>query len=271
MKTRLPISLIVDDGACINPAYWLHPEREHVHLIPNRFTNAFAVLCGKYGVKGKFSVMPMPSGLGRIDQQLSYVPPAHLAGFLQIVRDKIMPAFDITPELLTHQAAYDLPTGRFRHLFEDEWVQQASVEEITEYLLLAFRILKNAGLNATGVTSPWSTGIDNEKTYAEAIGRAYYRFSRRRFAWYFLHCLGQAQPRWPWVTWHDRQKGLTVVTVPALTDDVFWSAQDQGGSSGIKLVLNALGKYPRLMIVALIFIIRNVMKKAFPPINMKSS
>ena len=220
---RLPISLIIDDGACVNPLYWSYkPEQKHKFLITNEFTNAFADLCQQHGVKGKFSVMPMPLGLGRLDTQLNYVPPHHLQGFLNIVRKKIAPRFDITPELLTHQAAYDLKTGNFLHVYEDEWVKRATMPEITDYLSLAFRILRNAGLTATGVTSPWDTGIHNEPDYAEAIGRAYYRVFRRKFSWYFLHCLGESPPRRPWISWRNRSQGLTVVSVPALTSDPFW-------------------------------------------------
>jgi len=218
----LPISLIIDDGACVNPLYWLQPDQKHNPLIPNEFANAFADICQQHGVKGKFSVMPMPSGLGRLDTKLNYVPSHHLQGFLNIVRKKIAPCFDITPELLTHQAAYDLKTGNFLHIYEDEWVQRATMPEITDYLSLAFRILQNVGLTATGVTSPWYTGIHNENDYAEAIGRAYYRVFHRKFTWYFLHCLGKSPPRRPWISWRDRRRDLTVVSVPALTSDPFW-------------------------------------------------
>lgn len=225
---KLPVTLIIDDGACVNPLLCepqcvsYKPKQKHPFLVTNKFTNAFADLCRQHGVKGKFSVMPMPLGLGRLDTHLNYVPPRHLQEFLSIVRNKIAPRFDITPELLTHHAAYDLKTGNFLHIYEDEWVKRATMPEITDYLSLAFRILRNAGLTATGVTSPWDTGIHNEADYAEAVGRAYYRVFRRKFTWYFLHCLGAKTPRWPWISWHNRRQGLTVVSVPALTSDPFW-------------------------------------------------
>lgn len=219
---RRPITLIIDDGAPVNPGYWLHPEEKHVPLVPNGFALAFANLCREFGVKGKFSVLPMPNRLGRIDARLNYVAPQHLAGFLDIVRKEIAPRFDITPELLTHHSAYNLETGKFRHVYEDAWIRQATVPEITDYLALAFRILSNVGLKATGVTSPWLAGIHNEKDYAQAIGLAFYRVFRRKFTWYFLHCLGEEQPRRPWVAWRNRRRGLKVVSVPALTVDPFF-------------------------------------------------
>ena len=251
---RLPVSLIVDDGACVNPAYWLHPEQIHKFIIPNKFTNTFAVLCRRYGVKGKFSVLPMPSGPGRLDVHLNYVPQRHLTGFLKIVRGQIAPRFDITPELLTHQAAYNLKKNSPFHIYEDEWVKHASMPEITDYLSLAFRILRNAGLTATGVTSPWDAGIHNENAYAEAVGRAYYRVFRRKFAWYFLHCLGKGKPRRPWISWRDRRQRLTVVSVPVLTDDPFWGTMCQPTEAlarraalrGVDMLITRNGRQGRL-------------------------
>jgi len=41
------------------------------------------------------------------------VPQQHLEAFLKIVRERIAPRFDITPEFLTHLRAYDLKTGQY--------------------------------------------------------------------------------------------------------------------------------------------------------------
>lgn len=223
----VPVSLIVDDGSPVNPAYWLHPGGGHSHLIPNSVVRDFGDLCERYAAAGKFSVLPMPSQLGRIDRGLSHVPRRHLEGFLKVCRERIAPRFDITPELLTHQAAVDISTGRFLHVYEDAWVSRATVAQMTDYLSLALRILQNVGLPANGVTSPWAAGIDNERRYAEAIARAQYRVHRRKFAWYFLHCLGSKRPRWPWLAWQDKKAGLKTVTVPANTDDALWATQDR--------------------------------------------
>ena len=48
-------------------------------------------------------------------------------------------------------------------MFEDEWLSRAPLEEVVEYFVLAFDILRNVRLEATGITSPWSSGIDVEK------------------------------------------------------------------------------------------------------------
>jgi hypothetical protein len=221
----VPIALLVDDGAPINPMYWIHPDQKHEFIVPNAFTNDFARVCRRYGVKGKFTVLPMPAGLGRIDERLNYVPQRHLSQFLHIVRSAIAPHFDISPELLTHQNALMLNGNGYHHLFEDAWIAGASTDEISEYLSVALRILKNVGLPANGVTSPWDTGISNESSYAEAVGRAQWRVHRRKLSWYFLHTLTPSNARWPWVAWQNSATRQSVVSVPATTNDCFWATQ----------------------------------------------
>lgn len=218
----LPISLIIDDGSPMNLMYWLRPDERHVHLFPNSFIRDFADTCDRHGATGKFTILPMPAALGRIDRGLNHVHKAHLDGYLDVLRKRILPRWDITIEFLTHDVALDVKTGKYLREFEDHWASRATAEEMTEYFALALRILKNVGLPANGVTSPWVAGIDNELRYAQAVACAQWRVHRRRFSWYFLHCLGRRQPRWPWVAWRSAKAGLTCVTVPANTDDMFW-------------------------------------------------
>jgi hypothetical protein len=166
----------------------------------------------------------MPCCTGRIDESLAYVPRAHLRTFLSIVRKRIAPRFDITPEILTHDRAYMIDRKRFAHEYEDRWFARKSnkVPEKTRYISLALKILKNVGLPATGVTSPWMTGNIREKEYAEAIGRAFRRVHRRKFSWYSLHFDAKGLSSRPTISWRSRKLGLTVVHVPWTTDDYFW-------------------------------------------------
>ncbi|HTL51204.1 MAG TPA: hypothetical protein VL860_01380 [Planctomycetota bacterium] len=250
---RLPISLIIDDGSPINQAYYLQPQQRSEFLIPNRFTHQYADLCNAYDIRGKFTVMPAPSSLGRIDVGLNRVPLPHLKEFLAIVRRKIAPTHDITPEILTHQQALRLPEFTPSHLYEDEWVARASVKEMVPYFSLALQILKNVGLPANGFTSPWNTGITNEKRYAQAIGLAQWRVHRRAFTWYFLHVLSKVRGRWPSLTW--KNKNVTVVMVPANTTDYFWNTQKAVSRAasrriareGVDLYLSKDGKHGRLV------------------------
>ncbi len=219
-----PIALLVDDGAPVNPMFFHDPPYEHPLLIPNALARDFADLCTQYGVRGKFSVLPMPCCLGDINGSLSHVPRRHLSGFLSIVRERIAPRFDITPEILTHLAAYRMDGG-FHHQYEDEWVARASVAEITDYIALALEILQDVGLPATGVTSPWNTGERNEPKYAQAIGDAQWRVHGRKATWYFLHMLGAGPIRAPSVSRRNPETGQTVVSIPAMTVDPFWDTQ----------------------------------------------
>ncbi len=131
----MPASLIIDDGACINLMHWLHIEGEHPLHIPVSFTQEFADFVPALWSEGEVQRAADADGTGRIDERLSYVPAAELEGFLRVVREEIAPSFDITPEILTHQAAFDLPSGRSLHLYEDEWFRTATVAQMTDYLV----------------------------------------------------------------------------------------------------------------------------------------
>jgi hypothetical protein len=216
---------LIDDGAPVNLMVWHCPWEEHERLVPNAMVRDFGKLCAAHGVRGKFSVLPMPAALGRIDRQINGVSPAHLRGFLSAVGKTIAPNFDITCERLTPLVAFDVQGGYFLHEYEDSWVAHASPGEIADTIALAIRILEAVGFKPTGATSPWSTGSTNEKAYAKGIGEAFWRARRRKTAWYFLHCLEPANAAWPWVTWRDSGRGLKTVTVPANTPDVFWDTQ----------------------------------------------
>jgi hypothetical protein len=227
-RKPIPIALNLDDGGPVNPRYWYDRRREHRMLVPNGFTRQFADLCAEYGVKGKYSVIPMPCCMGRLDRGLAYVSKEDLKGFLTIVRERIAPRFDITPEILTHDLAYRIEKDDFSHEMEDTWFAREANRMAAKvpYISLALRILKNAGIPATGVTSPWMTGSYREEEYAEAIGRAFWRVHRRKFSWYSLHVVGSGVTAGPSVKWQDKELGLTVVHVPWTTNDFFWRLQN---------------------------------------------
>ena len=226
------IALLVDDGAPVNLMTFHDPPYDHPFLIPNALVADFAGLCEAYGVRGKFSVLPMPGCLGGIDGRLNRVPPRHLARFLAIVRDRIAPRFDITPEILTHLAAYRPVEGGFRHVYEDEWVARASEAELTDYFALALEILDHVGLPANGMTSPWNTGKSNEPEYARAIGAAQWRVYRREVTWYFLHVNGKGAAPRPSLSHRDVKTGQMVVSIPAATNDPFWNTQRPMAATG---------------------------------------
>lgn len=224
---RTPISLIIDDGSPVDPLFYELPGYETPFLVPAEFTNRVADTFDRYNLKGKFTVIPMPSCLGRIDQSLKRVPQEHLEEFLKIIRQRVAPRFDITPEFLTHLCVYDIKTGNYnRHIYEDTWITQASPEEIVEYFTLAFQILKNVGIESTGITSPWVSGIDVEKKYAKALGDAQWNIFKRKLTWYFLHAASDSEePIQCSVEYKNADRGQAVVSVPSNAGDIFWSME----------------------------------------------
>lgn len=232
-------SLMVDDGSPINLMTGHAPLAGHRFLVPNRFTLAYARLCEKHGVRGKFSVVPMPLALGRLDERINGVSSVHLRRFLNIARERIAPNFDISPELLTHLTAVDSKGGYAHHLFEDLWVERATSEQIADLIALALRILDNVGLPANGVTSPWMTGRNNRETYGRGISLAHWMVYRRKRVWYMLDVDTIGPGRWPVVTHRGKKRGQTLTMVVANTDDVWWNVQKAGTAKQAKQVAEA--------------------------------
>lgn len=56
----ISIALLVDDGAPVDLMFFHDPPYAHDLLMPNDLLRGFADLCDRYGVRGKFSVLPMP-------------------------------------------------------------------------------------------------------------------------------------------------------------------------------------------------------------------
>ena len=222
---KIPFSLIIDDGSPVDPLFYELPGYETPFLVPARFTRRVADTFDRFDLQGKFTIIPMPSCLGRIDQSLKRVPQDHLLEFLKLMRERVYPRFDITPEFLTHLSSYDLKTGNYRrHMYEDTWITQAPKEEIVEYFTLAFQILKNVGIESTGITSPWVSGIDVEDKYAQALADAQWNIYKRKLTWYFLYAASDNEnPFQCNVKYKNADRGQVVVSVPANAGDIFWS------------------------------------------------
>jgi hypothetical protein len=250
---KVPMSLIIDDGSPVDPLFYELPGYETPFLVPREFTTRVAETLERFDLRGKMTIIPMPSCLGRIDQSLKRVPADHLQGFLETVRERIALRFDITPEFLTHLKAYNLKNGEYQHIYEDVWISHAPLAEIVDYFVLAFTILKNVGLNATGITSPWDSGIDVEKKYAQALAEAQSRVFGRALTWYFLYVSEWGKPRQCSIEYDDPSRHLLAVSVPANTDDIFWSMELPTHaervrfiSKGIDRLLSADGRTGRI-------------------------
>ena len=222
---KIPVSLIIDDGGVVDMSFFGQSAYPHELLVPMSFAKRFSDICRKNGVKGKFSVIPMPGGLGRIDQRLNRVPTRVLKSMLNFIRKEIEPIFSITPEILTHDVAYDLANQNYCHVYEDAYFSKLNAQEIADYIGLALEILCNVDLHPTGVTSPWHCGIDNEQNYAEGIGRAFKKVMGRDWSFYFLHSRYKLSTKyWPEPKLMcDTETAGKVVTIPNNTFDAFYA------------------------------------------------
>ena len=228
---KTPISLIIDDGSPVNLYYFHDLMREHELIVPIEHVQRFASICEKHGVRGKFSVVPMPAGLGRLDKGLSHCPLEHVKNFNETVRKRIAPMFSLTPEIISHYFAFDVKTERFLGMQEDLYFSTLSAEQIADYVSYAINILCNVDLVPDGVTSPWMTGIDNEQNYAEGIGMAFKRTLNRDRTFYFLH--NQSVLNAPKVMCSTPETG-TVVSIPRDFPDVFWPGNNPGNDADVK-------------------------------------
>jgi hypothetical protein len=244
LSGRIPVSLIIDDGSPVDPLFYELPGYETPFLVPAEFTKRTADTFDRFDIRGKFTLIPMPSCLGRIDQSLKRVPQEHLQEFLKLIRGRISPRFDITPEFLTHLCAYDLKTGNYRrHLFEDTWISQAPSEEIVEYFTLAFQILRNVGIESNGITSPWVSGIDVEKKYAKALGDAQWNVFQRKLTWYFLHAASDSEKPIPMsVEYKDEARGQVVVSVPSNAGDIFWTMDEPDHEARVTMIKDGIDR-----------------------------
>ncbi len=232
---RVPISLLVDDGApLINTNYFLYRDRNALLgqsrryedmpvLIPESFVREWAEWCHANGVKGKFSVIPCPAGLGRIDKSLPLISHNQLESWLCMCREKITPNFDITPEILTHTHIVDLET--FQPIDAAAWEQytwkrlpEEQEDYITEYVRVACQILANVGLPPQGVTSPGAFGSENLSFYARVVGNAVRSVTNNSAPFFFQRA--EYDPPIPIPVWYaDQSAGTAVGEIVASVPD----------------------------------------------------
>lgn len=119
---------------------------------------------------------------------------------------------------------------------------RSHLQEIVPYFELAFQILKNVGLEATGITSPWVSGIDVEKKYAQALADAQWKIFRRKLTWYFLHATSWGKPRQCSLEYEDRTRRQAVVSVPANSADIFWSMEQPTRAERLHFIQNGIDR-----------------------------
>jgi len=242
---RTPLSLIIDDSCpVINKAwYWIQQRHDwqakhepgkpptgwarhydKLNIMPNTVPADFAARwgewCGEQGIRGKFSMVPFPAGIGRIDQGFPGFPPRELTEWLRVTKDIIWPNFDLTPEMLTHTRVVDLKTWQLMDEWEQvEWVDPP-VDKLTEYIATAMQLLKNVGIACEGVTSPGSFGKKKEAEYARATLDAAQAVNGNSRPFYFLWVKGDELPEVP-LRHVDKAKGAAIASIVACTGDWF--------------------------------------------------
>jgi hypothetical protein len=244
-KPRLgvPASVIVDDPTpCVNPFYYyrLQVDHEgwerHERHIPLSFLQEFAAVCRSHSMRGKFSILPYPAGLGSIREGWDGCDRAELAAWLDLARSEIAPHFDITPEILTHTLALDLGSGALLAESEHDWMAHRSAGELREYFGAALAILKRAGFQPTGITQPVAFA-GSRADYAAATLEAIRDAGGPAVTFYFID--GYFDP--PPLPEHevvllDRARDAAVVSIVAYCNDHFWPTQHVTNARAEQLV-----------------------------------
>ena len=228
---KFPISLIIDDPAPVLSVYYTHAGtdktkdgRPLLEYVPLSLLDKFCDVVERNGIKGKYSVVPMPGNRGDLINGISGVSMEDMKAWINTVQTRLVPAVTVGPEMLTHNWAVNLADGSALSMNERDWAATQDRTTLTPYITKALALLKEAGFDAFGVTSPWDFGIQCEDEYAAAISKAVYDVTGKTEAWYFLRGLRNTPNARPWIQLEE--DGRTLVSIPATTFDRFWQTID---------------------------------------------
>ena len=231
---RVPLSIIFDDSTVlVNLNYFFMRDRNLVDgenrrwqdvpvVHPESFVREFAEWCLEHGVRGKFSVVPCPAALGRIDEGLPLFSKAQQESWLQMCREVITPAYDITPEMITHTVVVDPKTCKPLEsgIWEQyDWNNLPVDQEklVIDYITTACQILENVGLTPEGVTSPGGFGNPLD-FYAKVVGIAAREVTGNPTPYFFKRVSADGPVEIP-VWYADRETGTAVGEIIASTGD----------------------------------------------------
>lgn len=232
---RVPLSIIIDDSTVLlnlnyfwmrdrNPVDGGNRRWEDVPVVhPESFTRQFAEFCLEEGVRGKFSVVPCPAALGRIDEGLPLFSRQQQQSWLAMCRELITPAFDITPEMLTHTTVVDPHTiepvePQIWEQYDWQTLPEDEEERVVEYMATACRILVEVGLVPEGVTSPGGYGGKTLEFYARTAGQAVRSVTGNDVPYFFKRTSASPEVETP-VWYPDREAGTAVGEIIASTGD----------------------------------------------------
>ncbi|HEV7278923.1 MAG TPA: hypothetical protein VGN57_01820 [Pirellulaceae bacterium] len=245
-RDRVPLSFIIDDSTClVNMGHFCTPQfqacypdraeyqkdwRSWPREIPDAFVREFGEWCAEHGVKGKYSVVPNPACVGWLDRDLPGWSRNGLQESLKLVRELMLPNWDIHPEMITHTRVIDLKTGRpFEEIspatMENSYPRQPkSADELAEYLAYALRILKNCDLPCEGVTTPGGFGNLIKSELSLAVQQAVRDVYATEIPHYFKYVIDgdeSTEPKLEHVSGVGTDDLRLTVNVPAGTGDWF--------------------------------------------------
>jgi len=245
-RTRVPASFIIDDSTClVNMGHFCMPQfaaawpdrpvyrkpwNTWPREIPDTFVREFAEWCAAQGVKGKYSVVPNPACVGWLDRGLPGWSRRQLQDSLKLIRNVLLPNWDIHPEMITHTRVIDLKTGRplaeiGPATMENSYPRtKVSVDYLASYLAYALRILKNCDLPCEGVTTPGGFGNMVKSELSLAAQQALRDVYQTEIPHYFKYVRGNDESTEPVLEHLNKKNGNTpelTVNVPAGTGDWF--------------------------------------------------
>jgi len=254
-RMRVPLSFIIDDSTCLVnlnrfaiPQFaqafkgdrYHHDWRKMPHEIPDDFVRSFGNWCGEHGIKGKYSIVPFPACVGRVDRVMPGWTQKQLDASLQLVRTLMMPNWDIHPEMVTHTIVVDTRTGHpFRNPGLEQmenwrWADGKSVDELAEYMRYALTILKNVGLPCEGITTPGGFGNRVLPELSQATLHSVKDVFSAEIPHYFRHVISSGdesvEPRVEYVSGLDGDDPQCVVSIIACTGDWTggWDCSNRG-------------------------------------------
>ena len=258
-RGRTPVSFIIDDSTClVNMGHFCMPQfaeawpdrkeydkpwRTWPREIPDSFVREFGEWCGEHGVRGKYSIVPFPACVGRLDRELPGWSRSDLRASLKLVRELMCPNWDIHPEMITHTRVIDLATGHPQVEINDGTMensyprQKKSADELAAYLAYALCILKNCDLPCEGITTPGGFGNLVKPELGLAVFQAVRDVYSAELPHYFKYVEDKGLETWPKIehaSGLDTDQPRMVVNVPAGTGDWFGGWDGSRQSEGAK-------------------------------------
>ena len=244
-RGRVPLSFIIDDSTCLvnmgsycmpqfaaawpqNPIYWKKWQK-WPREIPDSFVREFGEWCADQGVRGKYSLVPYPACVGWLDRGLPGWSKHDLQESLKLVRELMVPRWDIHPEMITHTRVIDLKTGRPMAEMNSATMENSypperkSTDEMAAYIAYALRILKNCDIPCQGITTPGGFGNGAKSELSQGVGEAVRDVYGTEIPHYFKYVADGAdespRPRLEHVSGLDTENPKVVVSVVAGTGD----------------------------------------------------